>query len=532
MMTNTRTLMFQRRAVAAFVIAHMAFVPAIASAQQTPPVPQTAPQAAPQGPILPLSMKEAEQMALEANLGLKADRLGPDIAGENLAAARAAFIPAVTSGFSRGSDTRATTSVFEGASSSLTTKRLGAFTEVRQFLPWYGSFYQVRYSAGRTESTEEFARFNPTLSSSLRIDFNQPLLEGFKTDSARTNVRTSERNRAIADIQLEQQMVLTRVRVQNAYLSLVSAVESLKVAQQNLELSRESLRNNKSRVEVGTMAPIGIIEAEAEVASNEEGVILGEAQVATAEDALRALIFDPSRPDYWQVSIQPTDTIQLQATEVNVDAAIANALASRTDLIILKRQMEIQDLGIDLLQNQTKPSVDLVANYSASGNGGTLNTYSNDFPPVLQSSVERGLAPTLGDVFRNTNPVWSVGLQGTYPIGKSSTEASLARTRLEKQRTELQLRDAELQIATDVRDAARQVTNGAKRVQVTQIARESAEKQLSAEQKKFDLSLSTTFQLQLRQRDLANAKTRELRAIIDYSRALIAFEAIQKAPVR
>jgi outer membrane protein TolC len=280
------------------------------------------------------------------------------------------------------------------------------------------------------------------------------------------------------------------------------------------------------------MAPIGIIEAEAEVASNEEGVILGEAAVATAEDALRALIFDPSRPDYWQTNIQPTDTIQLQATEVNVEAAIANALANRSDLVIAKRQLEIADLNINLLQNQIKPSLDLVANYAASGNGGTQNTYSNDFPPVLQSSVERGLGPTLGDTFRNTNPQWTVGLSAAYPLGKSSTEASLARTRLQRQQTEIQLRDAELQIATDVRDAARQVSTGAKRVQVTQVARESAEKQLAAEQRKFDLSLSTTFQLQSRQRDLANAKTRELRAIIEYSRALITFEAIQKAPVR
>lgn len=530
MMTNTSNYTSQRRVVAAIVAAQLTLLPALTFAQQTPPVPPTT--TAPQGPALPLSMKQAEQMALEANLGLKADRLGPDIASENLAAARAAFIPAVSSSFTQSSVTRATTSVFEGASSSLTTKNLGGSAGVSQLLPWYGSSYRVSYSAGRQESTDEFSRLNPSLSSRLFVEFSQPLLEGFKIDGNRNNVRTAERSRAIADIQLEQQMVLTRVRVQNAYLSLISAIESLKVAQSNLELSRESLRNNKSRVEVGTMAPIGIIEAEAEVASNEEGVIISEASVATAEDALRALIFDPSRPDYWQVSIQPTDSIQVQAIEVNVDAAIANALANRSDLIIAKRQLEISDLNIELLQNQVKPSLDLVANYSASGNGGTQNTYSNDFPPILQSSQNRGLMPTLGDTFRNTNPQWTVGLAATYPIGKSSTEAALAQRRLEKQQREIVLRDAELQIATDVRDAARQVSTGAKRVQVTQVARESAEKQLAAEQRRFDLSLSTTFQLQLRQRDLARAKIGELRAMIEYSRALITFEAIQKAPVR
>ena len=530
MMTNTSNFKFQRRVVAAIVAAQLTLVPAMTFAQQTPPAPQTA--AVPQGPVLPLSMKEAEQMALEANLGLKADRLEPDIAAENLAAARAQFIPIVSSGFSRGAQTRATTSVFEGGSASLTTKNLNAFGRVSQLLPWYGSNFSVQYGGGRTETTDLFQRFNPILNSSLSINFNQPLLEGFKTDGSRNQVRTAERGRQIADLQLEQSMVLTRVQVQNAYLTLIGAIEQLKVAQQNLELARESLRNNRSRVEVGTMAPIDAIQAEAEVANNEEGIIIAEGQVSTAEDALRALILDPARPDYWRLKIEPTDQIQSQQVEVNIEAAITAALANRSDLIIAKRQIEVQDLGLKLLENQNMPTVDLNASYSASGTGGTQKEFSDDFPPVLQSSIERGLGPTLADVFKNSQPQWSVGIIANYPIGRSSAEASLARGRLQKQQAEVQLREAELQIATAVRDAGRQVTTGAKRVQVTQLAKEAAQKQLDAEQKKFDLGLSSTFELQSRQRDLANAKTRELQAAIAYNRALIIFEAIQKAPVR
>ena len=238
----------------------------------------------------------------------------------------------------------------------------------------------------------------------------------------------------------------------------------------------------------------------------------------------RALIFEPTRPDYWQVRIQPTDTIQMQAVDVNVDAAIANALANRTDLIVAKRQLEIADLGISLLQNQSLPSVDLQLNYSASGTGGTQNSYSNDFPPVLLSSSQRGFGAVFGDAFRNTNPAWTIGVNVGYPLGKSSTEAALATRRLEKQRAEINLRDSELQVTTGVRDAGRQVSTNFKRVQVTQVARQRAERQLEAEQKRFSVGLSTTFQLQSRQRDLARARINELQAIIDYSRSLITFE--------
>ena len=526
MMTRSPYFLIRSGIVGLAVIGQLGLTPDVALAQTTPAA------TAPQGPVLPLSMSQAEAMALESNLGLKADRLAPDIASENLASARSAFIPILSSAFSRSSSERASTNVFEGSATSVTNKGVSINTTVNQFLPWYGSSFQVRWNAGRNESTEAFSRFNPTLNSGINLGFNQPLLEGFKIDSARAGVRTAERNRVIADIQLEQAVVVTRVQVQSAYLTLIGAIERLKVAQQNLDLARESLRNNQSRVEVGTMAPIDVIEAEAEVASNEEAVIIAESSVATSEDALRALIFEPTRPDYWQVRIQPTDTIQMQAVDVNVDAAITNALANRTDLLVAKRQLENTDLNLDLLRNQTLPSVDLQLSYSASGTGGTQNNFSNEFPPVLISSSERGFGPVLGDAFRNTNPAWTIGVNVGYPVGKSSTEAALATRRLEKQRAEIELRDAELQVTTSVRDAGRQVSTNFKRVQVTQVARERAQRQLDAEQKRFGVGLSTTFQLQSRQRDLATAKIRELQAIIDYSRSLITFEAIQKAPVR
>lgn len=506
--------------VAVTVLAHFGLAAAPAAAQQT----------SQERTVLTLTMEEAEAMALEANLGLKADRVAPAIAAENLAQARSAFIPSLSTSFSRSSSERASTSVFEGSATSLTTKGMSVSTQVNQTLPWFGSQFQVSWNGGRNETTDAFARYNPTLNSGLRVNFTQPLLAGFKIDGSRASVTTAERNRSIADIQLEQNIVNTRVQVQFAYLNLISAVENLKVAKQNLDLANESLRQNQAKVEVGTMAPIDVIEAEAEVARNEESTIIAESSVATAEDALRALIFEPSRPDYWDVSLVPSDTPVLQETPVDINAAIANALQNRTDLDVARKQLEITDINLRLLRNQTLPSVDLSVNYSASGTGGTQNTFSNDFPPVLLSSTERGFGSVFADAFRNTNPAWTVGVGISYPLGKSSTEAALASRRLEKQRAEINLREAELQVTTAVRDAGRQVSTNFKRVQVTQVAKERAQRQLDAEQKRFEVGLSTTFQLQQRQRDLASARIAELRAIIDYSRSLINFEAIQKVP--
>ncbi len=514
MMTPCRTA-----TLAAFALAVTA-VPAVA---QTPAT----------GETIQLTMAQAEAMALESNLQLRIDRLDPTIAAENLAQARSVFNPSLGSSFSRGSTQRSANSVFEGAGATVTTSSMSFGTQISQNLPWFGSFMQLQWSGARTETTQLGATFNPTLSSGLRFAFTQPLLAGFRTDAQRTQIETAQRNRSIADIQLDERIVITRVQAQLAYLSLVAARNSRDVNQQNLDLARQQLRDNQARVEVGTMAPIDIIEAEAEVASREEAVIRAEAAIAAAEDSLRSLILDPARPDYWLVRFEPAEQITLQERAVDVEAAIAAALNERTDLLVARRNMEITDLNVRATRNATLPTLDLNFNYSASGTGGTQNFYDNStFPPQLVSSVNRGFGAVVGDSFRNNLPTWSVGFTASYPIGKSATEAQLARQRIQRQQQETALRAVELQVVTSVRTIGRDVQTNFQRVRVTQVAEERARRQLEAEEKKFAVGLSSTFLLQSRQRDLAQARVNLLNATIDYNRSLIQFDAVQKAPIR
>lgn len=530
MMTCSLKLSPRLGAAALTVLVHLGFGGvALAAAQQpTPPTTTTG-----TGETLQLTMAQAEAMALESNLQLKIDRLDPAIAAENLAAARSVFNPNLGSSFSRGSSQSASGSVFEGSASTITSTSLSFATQVSQALPWYGGSYRLTWNAGRNETSQLGATFNPRLSSGLQFNFTQPLLSGFRVDSSRNQVQTAIRNRTIADIQLDERIIVTRVQAQLAYLALVGAINRRDVAQQNLDLARQQLKDNQARVEVGTMAPIDIIEAEAEVASREEAVISADAAIATAEDSLRALILDPGRADYWQVRFQPTDTITLQPREVDVDAAIATALRERTDLVVSRNNMEITDLTLKVTKDSTLPSVNLQFSYSASGTGGTQNAYvPGTFPPVLASSTERGFGAVVGDSFKNNLPTWSVGFNVAYPIGKSNTEAALARQRIQRQQQETAIRNQELQVVTAVRTVGRDVQTNFKRVQVTQVAEERARRQLEAEQKKFAVGLSSTFTLQQRQRDLATARVNLLNATIDYNRSLIQFDAIQKAPVR
>jgi outer membrane protein TolC len=360
------------------------------------------------------------------------------------------------------------------------------------------------------------------------VSFSQPLLRDLRVDSARNSLVTTARQREITDIQLQQRIVATEASVRLAYLNLVGAIEGKKVAEQNMEIAQQSLRQSRARVAVGQSPQIEIIQSEAQVASNQEQLILAEAQIATAEDGLRSLILDPTRADFWTVQLVPTDTIQLTPRDINLDEAIKVAMANRLDLAVEKRALEITNLNLKLGRNNTLPAVDFNVSYSAQGTAGTQFVFGSGFPPPIIDRTDRTFGSALGDTFGGAYPTWSVGVTVSYPLGRTGAEVAYAQSQVQKRQQELGLQELELQIVREVRDAVRQVQNSYQRVQATQTFRRAAEQQLEAEERRFAVGISTTLELQIRQRDLANARVSELGAMIAYNRALINLDRVQK----
>jgi outer membrane protein TolC len=471
-------------------------------------------------------------MALEQNLGLQAERLGPEIQRSNVAQARAAFVPEFFSTLRTSSDETPSSSFLAGAAQTITDERFTSDLGVQQNVPWGGGNYQVSWSGLRSETTG-FTSFNPQLRANLNAQVVQPLLRNFKIDALRQQVQLNVKQREIADVQLRQAVAQTTRTVRNAYWDLVAAIANHQVQLQSLELARESLRNNRTRVEVGTMAPIDIVEAEAEVARNEEAVIVSEANIRSFEDQLRALVGDPSTPDFWTQRLEPTEQpVMAPAKPIDVEAAVRNALQNRTDLMQTRKQLESADINVRYFSNQRLPDINLEATYGLVGLGGTQFEFGQGgFPPPIIGQTGRSFRAVLGDVFGFDFPSWTVGVTFGYPLGRSAAEAGLARARLQTTQGRTALQNQELQVTTAVREAGRQVNTNLKRVQATQVARQLAEQRLAAEQKKFNVGMSTTFIVFQAQRELTNARNNELRAIIDYNRSIVDFEAIQEIPL-
>lgn len=509
-------------AMAGLAVAPLAAEQQAASATRAP---QQAP--APQGQTLRLSMNEAVTMALEHNLGLKADKMDVDVADQNVVGARAAYLPQLSAALRNSSSRTVPTDFTEGVTDITGTGRSVSAT-VQQLMPWYGGSYSASWQGDRSSTDRVGSSFNPTLGSSLSLNFSQPLWRNFKVDGARVNVETSQRSRSIADLTLQSRIVATEVTVKNAYLNYVAAVEGRKVAQLAMDIAEQSLRNARARVAVGQSPQIDVVQAEAQVAGNRERVIVAEAAIGTAEDSLRQLILDPSRPDYWQVRLETTDQITVAPFQVDMDAAMKNALANRLDLQVMRQGLEITDLQLNLNRNLTKPDMRVDLGYMARGTGGSQFEFGDGFPPPVVRQTDRSFGSALGDAFTGAYPSWNVALVVGYPIGQTSQKAAVARTEIQKRQTDLDIKNLELQIVRDVREAARQVQNSFERVQAARTAREASERQLDAEDRRFQVGMSTTLEQQVRQRELSDARSNELNAMIAYSRALINFERVQK----
>ena len=506
--------------------------PVFASEQQQPvqPPPIVPPAAQPSGPQLQLSADEAVRLALENNLGIRAEKLGPQIGTYGVAQARAAYNPILFSTSTKRESTSPPDFLTSGGvATSTTSDRIQTNLGVQQNLPWGGGNFSVALDASRL-STSSISSFNPQLGSNLSAQYVQPLLRDFRIDSFRQQVMVARKNEEIAGLQLRQQLTSTERAVRSAYYDLVGAIGQLDVARQSLELSRESLRQNERRVEVGTMARIDIIEAQAEVARVEESVILAEAQIRTFEDNLRTLILNPAQPDFWTVGLVPSEKPVLTSQAVDVDAAVKNALDNRTDLAELRKRLETTEINIDFAKNQKLPSVDLVANYNTIGVAGTQFEYGSGFPPPVLSQSQRSFGDALRDVFGNQFKTWSFQLQVSYPVGTSPASAGLAAGRLQREQQLTTIRELEVQVTAQIRDAGRQVSTSLQRVDATRKAREFARIRLEAEEKRVTAGLATTFQLLQAQRDLSNALLQENRAVIDYNRALVNFRALQTTP--
>ena len=486
-------------------------------------------------PVVRLSLDDAVKLALDRNLDIAVQRLNPQINDILIASLRAVYHPTLTSTINQIGQTQASTNQLAGsAAGAVTNDTFNYNGGIAQNFPRGGGTFQATLNNFRQSSDSNNVSYNPLFQSLWTASYTQPVLRGFKTDSTRQQIEVTKINRDISDIQLKSSITNTLSNVRNAYWDFVYAVQSVAVARQSLELATKLVQDNQTRVQVGTMAPIDVVSAQSEQATRNQALVSAESARRTTELALKRLIVGGADDTNWGSALIPTDQPSFQPVEIDLDGAVRRALAERTDMDIAKKNVAANDVTLKYLNDQTLPQADVNVNYGVQGVGGTFLQRQNT--GVLGSTVTNvipgGVGDAYGALFKNDFPRWTVQLNLSYPIGVSAQQAAVARARVQLNQVQAQLKQVELQVATEVTNAAITARNNAEAVQASQASRELAQRKLEAEQSKFEVGMSTNYFVVQAQRDLSDAQNSELRAVLNYRKALVEMERVQSTTLQ
>jgi outer membrane protein len=454
--------------------------------------------------VLPLSAREAVNLSLNHNLDIEVARYQPWIEEQNVYAALGTWDHVAYANVTETRDVQAGTSFLSGVPSGTRarTDTTAVTLGVRKTLP-SGASYDLSFSSTRTDSNNSFYFFNPLWSDSGGGSITLPLLKGASTTANTSTLVIARHTRDISVDSFEKSLSDSVFATMQAYWDLVFAIENKKVKEQSLEVAQRLLDDNRRKFDRGVVARIDVTQADAGVAAQQEGILTAEAAVQLAMDSLKRLV-DPALLRQ-ETALQPVEGPRGFEAEIDeraeTERALREALARRPEVRQITRQLATQDVVIAKSNNDLLPQLDLTG-------GAFLNGSESTFPQ------------TYSDVRSREFHDLSAGIVFTWALEGSSARGSLNRAELEKRRLFLQQRNLENRVLVEVRDAVRQVKTNEKRIEANRRARVLAQDQLDGEMTRRDQGLSTTYRVLDVQQQLVQARTTELKALIDYNLSL------------
>jgi outer membrane protein TolC len=489
-------------------------LPAVGSAQQQSGTPS-------------ISLDECIAKALKDNLGVAISVLGPEMSGQALNQAREQYIPTLSLSFTnRKSENAAYSYLDSPGSSTINMTQNYNFLTASQAIPTGGTL-NLNFTGYRTTTNQRGITIDPRYSTTLSFSLSQPLLRNFGLKVNRRQILVARNNLGISEESLKNTLMSTVYNVESAYWNLVYSIENLDVRRQSLKLAQDLLEKNQRSVEVGTLAPMEIVSAQAEVATREADLIQAEAQIQSNQDQLKFLLHIVGDEDKAMADLVPKDKPTYVVKEVGLDEALAAAIANRTEIKISQIGLETDRLNLTYAKNQALPDLNLSASYSSPGIDGTQLIYDiNPIDPNAQviSRIPGGIGGAFKQTMKFTYPNWNFGLTFSLPLANVFSRAALAQAKLNVRQSMLQMEDQKNQIYVEVKNAVRAVETNYKRIQAYAKARELAEQKLTAEEEKRRVGMSTNYMVLSYQRDLANARISELNAIVSYNISCAALE--------
>jgi outer membrane protein TolC len=479
------------------------------------------------GTTLSMSLEECIIKALKDNLGVAIQVLGPELSAEAVNQAQEKYIPTLSlSARSAKSENAAYSYLDSPGASTINKTQNYTFLTANEPLPTGGTF-SLNFTGYRTTTNTRGQTIDPRFGTTLTFSLNQPLLRNFGLKVNRREILVAKNNLGVSEETLKNVLMTTVYNVESAYWNLVYSIENLDVRRQSLQLAKDLLEKNQRSVEIGTLAPIEVLSAQAEVATREADLIQAETQIKSNEDQLKLLLHITGAEDKAMTALVPKDKPTYVPREVNLEEALAAALENRTDLKIARIGIESDQLNLSYAKNQTLPDLSLSASYNSPGIDGTRLIYDiNPLDPNAQiiDRIPGGIAGALKQTAKFQYPNWNLGLTFSLPLANVFSRAALAQAKLNMRQSMLDLENQQDQIYVEIKNAVRSVEANYKRILAYTKARELAEQKLAAEEEKLRVGMSTNYLVLSYQRDLATARISELNAIVSYNVSIAALE--------
>ena len=505
-------------------------IPMSLSAQEEPDryeVGRALPPHDPGETLVEMTLEGAIARALEMNLDIQTARLNPAIQGYSLQAARAVFDPTFRTTLGHNNSTNLSTSQLDGGIQT-STQRQTFNTSLSKTLPWDGGQLTANFNNGRNQTDNAFSTRNPSFSSTLSFNYTQPLLAGLRTDNQRNALKTQEIQLDITDVQLQSQIANITNQVRITYWGLRATIDQIEIQRRNLAQAQELLEQNRIRVQLGSMSELQVVQAESQVASAEQTLLNAEVQWRNQELNFKRLLIGGADDPLLFQTLNPTDLPTIEEQVVDIEDAIAVALAERTDIRQQRQQRNISTLNLEVTRDNLRPQLNLSAGYSLLGVGGDLYERGGELggDPILV--YPGGYKDGLRSLWNRDAPTWNLSLNFSYPIGNQAAKANLERARLQMRQTDLAMKNQELAIVTEVTNAGLAVNDTYLQLQAAQRSREVAERSAEIELTRFNVGASTNYEVAQAQDNLTSARLSELRAIINHVNAVAEFERVQR----
>lgn len=511
----------QALAVAALCIC-LVVMPRPAAAQEEPvPDPIRV-----EGNTIKLPLQSVMFLALKNNLQIAFQSLAPDISETEIMREESFYDPDFSLQYGKSRSVTQVGNFLTGAGADSVYQqawdlKMGV---MKQFVT--GTSAELKWNATDSKTDFTFQQLVPQYKSDLTLNLTQPLLKDFGIEIGKSMIKIANLNFQISQYEFKNQVMEILNGIEKSYWALYFQIKDYEARQKSLKAAEDLLREFKIRIDAGTLAPIEIYQAEAEVAERKQDLIVAADLVKDTEDRLKTSLNFYDRKEYWDVEIIPADDPRSGPITIDLDQSLQEAFAFRPDYIQAKMDIEARNIMVKYTKNQTLPRVDLFGTLGTMGlagrgnpdaadfgGGGGLFNRNQDLAETNWSDVADSMAS--GDYYN-----YVIGAKVQFPIGNRFARSQYSRAKIESARAATFLKEIENNVINDVRGAVRQIDTDIKRIEAAWATMRLADERLKAEQKKYAVGLSTTHDLLEFQDELAKAESRYAFAKASYEQNL------------